>query len=86
MFQPITLYSTPTCPYCVSAKELLSRLGYSYQEVDVSNPEDRMALVSKANGRKTVPQIFVGDVHVGGFDDLQALVSQDGLKALVERP
>jgi len=69
----ITIYTTQQCPYCVSAKQLLTRKGYTYKEIDVSDTSLRDMLVKKAQGRKTVPQIFIGDLHVGGFDDLSAL-------------
>ncbi len=58
---------------CVSAKSLLAQKGYAYEEIDVSESTAREALLKKANGRKTVPQIFIGSLHVGGFDDLQTL-------------
>ena len=70
----VTVYTTPTCPYCSRAKSLLSGKGVQYKEVDVSqNAAEREALVTKAGGRRTVPQIFIGETHVGGFDDLSAL-------------
>lgn len=70
----ITIYTTTYCPYCVKAKDLLKRKGLEYEEINVENqPELREALVVKAGGRKTVPQIFIGDHHVGGCDDLYAL-------------
>lgn len=69
----ILVYTTSTCPYCVSAKSLLDQKGYTYEEIDVSDSTAREALLKKANGRKTVPQIFIGSLHVGGFDDLQSL-------------
>lgn len=69
----IIIYSSEHCPYCVRAKELLTRLGASYQEIrvdlDSAAKEQMMALT----GRRTVPQIYIGDLHVGGCDDLYAL-------------
>lgn len=66
------MYSTPYCPFCVMARRLLSRKGVQVDEirVDEANTRDEMMHIT---GRRTVPQIFVGDVHVGGFDDLHAL-------------
>lgn len=66
------MYSTPYCPFCVMARRLLSRKGVQVDEirVDEANTRDEMMRIT---GRRTVPQIFVGDVHVGGFDDLHAL-------------
>lgn len=70
----VTIYTTPICPYCNRAKDLLKAKGVAYQEIDVSaDPALRDAMVEKAGGRRTVPQIFIGDTHVGGYDDLAAL-------------
>jgi glutaredoxin 3 len=69
----ILIYSTPICPYCTLAKNLLKRKGLTFTEIDVSAPQDRIALVEKAEGRKTVPQIFINDFHIGGYDDLASL-------------
>jgi glutaredoxin 3 len=72
--RPVTLYTTPFCGYCAAAKRLLSSKGVAYEEIDVSADPDRRAEMQKrSNGGRTVPQIFVGDVHVGGFDDMNAL-------------
>ncbi len=80
----IIVYSTSHCPYCVAAKKLLDREGYSYSEIDVSTPELRAMLVKKAQGRKSVPQIFLGALHVGGFDELQTLYKKGELEALMK--
>ncbi len=70
----VEIYTTPICPYCHAAKRLLERKGVRYQEIDVSrDPTLRQSMVSRAGGRRTVPQIFVGATHVGGSDDLHAL-------------
>ena len=72
--QPVEIYTTPTCPYCHAAERLLQKKGIAYTETDVSrDPDLREAMVQRAGGRRTVPQIFVGGVHVGGSDDLHAL-------------
>ena len=69
-----TIYTTRFCPYCVSAKELLRRKNVDFTEIDVTgDPEGRQAMTARANGRRTVPQIFIGDRHVGGCDDLYDL-------------
>lgn len=69
----ITVYSTQVCPYCVSAKKLLEMKGLEYQEIMIDkNPEQREIMMQKAQ-RTSVPQIFIDDFHVGGFDDLNAL-------------
>ncbi len=71
---PVTIYTTRFCPYCTSAKALLTRKQVPFSEVDVTgDPMGRRAMAQRANGRSTVPQIFVGDRHVGGCDDLYDL-------------
>jgi glutaredoxin 3 len=72
--QPVEIYTTPLCGYCRMAKHLLSQKGVAFTEIDVSrDPALRMAMVERAGGRRTVPQIFIGPTHVGGCDDLYAL-------------
>jgi glutaredoxin 3 len=81
---PVQIYTTRFCPYCVAAKTLLKRKGVAYDEIDVGSAMDRREeMVQRANGRMTVPQIFIGDVHVGGNDDLQALERAGKLDALL---
>jgi glutaredoxin 3 len=80
----ITIYTTPSCPYCHRAKGLLKRKNASFTEIDVSGDHaKREAMMQHANGRRTVPQIFIGATHVGGSDDLQALESAGKLDALL---
>ncbi len=69
----VEIYTTQWCPYCHAAKSLLDEKGVEYVEVDADTPETRMAMVQRAKGRRTVPQIFVGETHVGGYDDMAAL-------------
>ena len=70
----IEIYSTIACPYCVSAKDLLSRKGVSFTEFRIEgNPELMAEAKKRSGGRMTVPQIFIDDKHVGGFDELNAL-------------
>jgi glutaredoxin 3 len=70
----VEIYTTRFCPYCHAAKRLLSHKGVAFTEIDVSgDPKGRSDMVARANGRMTVPQIFVGSTHVGGYDDLYAL-------------
>ena len=70
----VEIYTTPTCGYCHAAKALLSRKGVPFKEIDVSlDPSVRAAMTQRAQGRRTVPQIFIGGRHVGGCDDLHAL-------------
>jgi len=71
---PVVVYTTPTCPYCVSAKALLRRKGVDFTEINVAGvPEMRAEMVKRANGGFTVPQIFIGPNHVGGCDELYEL-------------
>ncbi|GGO33666.1 glutaredoxin 3 [Gemmobacter aquaticus] len=82
--KPVEIYTTPTCPYCQAAKRLLARKGVTYSEIDVSgDPALRAAMTERASGRRTVPQIFVGEVHVGGCDDLHALEDAGKLDPLL---
>lgn len=70
----VEIYTSPLCGFCHAAKRLLTEKGVSFAEVDVLAQPDRKAeMVKRANGGRTVPQIFVGDIHVGGCDDLYAL-------------
>jgi glutaredoxin 3 len=81
----VTMYTTPICPYCVQAKRLLERKGVSYEEVDVSRDSDlRESMIAKAGGRFTVPQIFIGEHHVGGCDELYALDRAGKLDPLLQ--
>lgn len=74
----ITIYTTPICPYCVRAKSLLKKKGAAFEEVDVfMDSAARQEMEAKSNGRRTVPQIFIGNQHVGGCDELYSL-EQDG--------
>ena len=69
--QPIEIYTSPTCGYCHAAKRLLAAKGVSFTEHDViREPQKRQEMLGRSNGRRTVPQIFVGATHVGGCDDL----------------
>ena len=81
----IELYTTRVCPYCVRAKRLLDKKGAAYQEIDVSaDAALRDAMVARAGGRQTVPQIFIGGTHVGGCDDLYALDAAGQLDSMLE--
>jgi glutaredoxin 3 len=80
----VTIYTTAFCPYCHSAKALLNRKNVAFSEVDVSyDVEERQRMMARANGRRTVPQIFIGEVHVGGSDELHALERQGKLDPLL---
>lgn len=72
--QPVTIYTKSWCPYCHSAKDLLTQKGVAFNEIDVSEGgEKQAAMAQRTNGRSSVPQIFIGATHVGGCDDLYAL-------------
>jgi glutaredoxin 3 len=72
--QPVEIYTTPSCGFCHAAKRLLTQKGVTFTEFDVSrDPALRRAMMDRAHGRHTVPQIFVGATHVGGCDDLYAM-------------
>ena len=82
--KPVTLYTSPLCGYCAAAKRLLSGKGVPYQEIDVSrDPAKRAEMMQKSNGGRTVPQIFIGDLHIGGFDDMNALERAGKLDAVL---
>jgi glutaredoxin 3 len=82
----IAIYTTRYCPYCRAAKRLLTRKGVEFTEIDVSgDPKGRSEMVARANGRMTVPQIFIGSTHVGGYDDLSALERAGKLDPLLGR-
>lgn len=70
----VEIYTSPTCGYCHAAKRLLSAKSVSFTEFDVTrDPALRAEMMQRANGRRTVPQIFIGQTHIGGFDDMNAL-------------
>ncbi len=81
----VEIYTSPICGYCHMAKRLLNSKGVSFVETDVlSDPEKKAEMVQRANGGRTVPQIFIGGTHVGGSDDLHALERAGKLDALLE--
>ena len=80
----IAIYTTRYCPYCHAAKQLLTRKGVEFTEIDVSgDPKGRSEMVARANGRMTVPQIFISGTHVGGCDDLYELNDAGNLDKLL---
>jgi glutaredoxin 3 len=81
---PVDIYTTRWCPYCHAAKALLKRKGVDFKEIDVSGSAERQAMMKRAPGAMTVPQIFIGSVHVGGSDDLHALERAGKLDPLLE--
>lgn len=79
----VEIYTTAFCPYCVRAKRLLDRKGASYREVAVDHDPEQMRLMMERSRRRTVPQIFIDDRPVGGFDDIAALDAGGELDALL---
>jgi glutaredoxin 3 len=81
--QRVVIYTTPFCPYCTRAKRLLAKKKVAFEDIDVSDWSARAALARKAGGLTTVPQIWVGETHVGGCDELYALEAEGKLDALL---
>ena len=80
----ITVYSGPMCNFCDAAKRLLSRNNLNYNEIDISTKEGlRDEMTKKANGRRTIPQIFFDDKHIGGYEELRALEKNGELKNIL---
>lgn len=79
----VTIYTTSWCPYCERARRLLAAKQVAYEEIDVESAPDRRAEMQSRSGRRTVPQVFIGDHHVGGCDDLHALEDAGKLDALL---
>lgn len=80
----VEIYTTPLCGYCHAAKRLLTQKGVAFEEIDVSrDPSLRAVMMDRADGRHTVPQIFIDGQHVGGCDDLYALDRAGGLDPLL---
>ncbi len=81
----IEIYTTPYCPFCIDAKALLKQKAVTFTEIDISVQRDRRAeMIQRANGRMTVPQIFIGKTHVGGCDDLYEMDSAGKLDPLLK--
>ncbi len=83
--KPVTIYSSMMCGYCSAAKKLLSRKGVTYDEIDVTfAPGKRADMTKRAGGRRSVPQIFIGEHHVGGCDELHALEQAGKLDSMLK--
>jgi glutaredoxin 3 len=83
--QQVEIYTSPLCGFCHAAKRLLTQKGVSFAEVDVMmEPDRRKEMMQRANGRHTVPQIFIGETHVGGCDELYALERAGKLDPLLK--
>ena len=82
----VVMYATGWCPYCARARQLLESRQVVFQEIDIEAAPEARAEMQRRSGRTSVPQIFIGDVHVGGCDDLHALEARGGLEPLLGRP
>lgn len=82
----VVIYTTTACPYCVQAKRLLDRKGVPYTEIDVSMDAEKRAEMMRASGRRTVPQIFIAEQSIGGFDELYELEQAGRLDDLLAAP
>jgi glutaredoxin 3 len=81
----VEIYTSPLCGFCHAAKRLLTDKGIAFTEYDVMRaPEKRQEMLSRANGRHTVPQIFIGERHIGGYDDMAALERDGKLDPLLQ--
>ena len=83
MSPAVTVFSTGICPYCDAAKSLLARKGVAYEEIRVDLDQGQRELMESRSRRRTVPQIFIGDRHIGGFDDMAALDRAGELDSLL---
>ena len=83
--QSVEIYTSPLCGFCHAAKRLLKSKGVSFSEVDIwAHPDRKSEMIQRAGGKRTVPQIFVGSVHVGGCDELHALERAGKLDVLLQ--
>ena len=81
----ITMYTGPMCNFCEAAKRLFSRNNLKYQEIDISSTAGlREEMIKKSNGRRTIPQIFFDDQHIGGYDEVRALEKENKLQDLLK--
>ena len=81
----ITIYTGPRCNYCDAAKRLLARNNAPYEEINIATVEGAMdEMINKANGKRTIPQIFFDDQHIGGYDEVRALERENKLKELIK--
>ena len=82
----ITIYTGPMCNYCDAAKRLLTRNNATYNEIDISKVDGAMdEMIKKANGKRTIPQIFFDDQHIGGYDEVRGLEKENKLQDLLKK-
>jgi glutaredoxin 3 len=82
--KPVKIYTTTYCGYCVRAKDLLTRKGVKYEELDVTGDDEMRTRLVEMSGQRTVPQIWIGDTHVGGYTDLARLETEGRLDPLLQ--
>lgn len=83
----VEIYSSGACPYCVAAKNLLKQKGFDYSEIRIdTDPQRRDEMLKRSGGRRSVPQIFINDTHIGGFDDLVAADQSGKLAEITGSP
>ena len=81
----VTIYTGPLCNYCEAAKKLLARNSVEYKEINIATTDGAMdEMITKANGKRTIPQIFFNDQHIGGYDDVRALEKENKLQDLLK--
>ena len=81
----VTIYTGPLCNYCEAAKKLLARNSVEYKEINIATTDGAMdEMITKANGKRTIPQIFFDDQHMGGYDDVRALEKENKLQDLLK--
>jgi glutaredoxin 3 len=81
----VTIYTGPMCNYCEAAKRLLTRNNVKYNEINIATVDGAMEeMIKKANGKRTIPQIFFDDQHIGGYDEARALEKENKLKELLK--
>ena len=81
----ILIYSSNICPYCIAAKKLFESLDLNFHEKIIDNfPEIKKEMIDKSNGRKTVPQVFIGNTHIGGYDDLEVAFKSGKLEEILD--
>lgn len=85
MMSKVVIYTTMICPYCIRAKHLLKRKDVEFEEIRIDTDREQMQIMMQRSRRQTVPQIFIGDVHVGGYDDMAALEARGQLDPLLGR-
>ncbi len=79
----VQMYTTGFCPYCIRARRLLDKKGVDYEEIRIDRDRDQMRVMTERSKRYTVPQIFIGETHVGGFDDMARLEARGELDPLL---